>query len=726
MGRVVGPRVAASGRRRGVGIGVGLVILILETTGVFNASLAWGADNKADVSGDTAGTNLDEIVVTARKRSENLRDIPSSITAISAATIAEANVTQLDDLNSLVTNLNIDEAHDNTPDVTLRGVGAFGVVQGVGFYANDVQLFEGQIARPIDIERIEVLKGPQGTLFGGANVGGAIKYVTKDPTATWENEATVEYGSYQTRNYQAVVSGPLDDKVGIRASVYYDTHDGYIYDTYRKFNYGDANDHGARITVVAAPNEDNKISMHVSADDFNTSSQNLLYTPPDAQTYSYSVNDYFIPHFKRHIASVDVQFDHQITSSVALTSLSAFSASYNRGNTDFNKKPIPLDFAQQNVDNRVYSEELRLASTGSSNFDWLLGAFFQGHRSASLNIDNNYNGDPVDPVLLNIDFDRDEKEQRQYALFGDATYHHDDWQYEFGLRAEYYTSSLTAVNTLNLDPNTGQVLPIAPGHLVGHEFSPRVSVQYKFSPTINAYGTIARGFTPADEIEENFVVHPYRPEIATNYEIGLKSLLEHGVQFNAAVFYTYYADRLYLFQQIAQKQLVDLTTNVGPSRNYGVEFDVAAPLPGGFKVSTGMGFLRAQWGEVPNFINPVTSLPINIKGLTVPFAPAYTANAALEWKHEFGAYQLGSRAAASFIGRSYWDPQDAAYQRAYHLVNLSSWVERGIWRLSASVTNLTQTEYNTIYAPAADVGAPFNLARINRPREFLVDGSVRF
>ena len=727
MDGVVRLPVAVSGRSRAVGISVGLVILVLETTSVFNPSMALGAESKSEAStGDTEGNKLDEIVVTARKRSENLRDIPSSITAISAATIAEANVTQLDDLNSLVTNLNIDEAHDNTPDVTLRGVGAFGVVQGVGFYANDVQLFEGQIARPIDIERIEVLKGPQGTLFGGANVGGAIKYVTKEPSTTWEDEAAVEFGSYQTRNYQAVVSGPLDDKVGIRASVYYDTHGGYIYDTYRKFDYGDANDHGARITLVAAPNEDNKISMHVSADDFNTSSQNLLYTPPDAQTYEYSVNDYFIPHFKRHIASVDVQFDHQITSSVSLTSLSAFSTSYNRGNTDFNKVPIPLDFAQQNVDNRVYSEELRLASTGSSNFDWLLGAFFQGHRSATLNIDNNYNGEPADPVLLSTDFDRDEKMQRQYALFSDATYHHDNWQYEFGIRGEYYTSSLTAWNTNNLDPNTGRVLPIAPARLVGHEFSPRVSVQYKFSPTINVYGTIARGFTPADEIEENFVVHPYRPEIATNYEIGLKSLLEHGVQLDAAVFYTNYADRLYLFQQIAQKQLVDLTTNVGPSKNYGVEFDVSAPLPGGFKLSTGMGFLRAQWGDVPNFINPVTSQPINIKGLTVPFAPAYTANAALEWKREFGAYQLGSRGAASFIGRSYWDPQDAAYQRAYHLVNLSSWVERGIWRLSASVTNLTQTEYNTIYGYAPDVGAPFNLARINRPREFLVNGSVRF
>jgi iron complex outermembrane receptor protein len=712
---------------RGVGIRLGLAALALGLTGVFNATVSLAADDKAAAStGDTDGNTIGEIVVTARKRLENLRDIPASITAISAATIAEAHVTQLDDLNALVTNLNIDEAHDNTPDVTLRGVGAFGVVQGVGFYANDVQLFEGQIARPIDIERIEVLKGPQGTLFGGANVGGAIKYVTKDPTSTWENQATVEFGSYDTRNYQAVFSGPLSDKVGIRASVYYDTHGGYIYDTYNKFDYGAANDHGARVTLLATPNEDNRIRVHVSADDFNTSSQNLMYTPPDAQTYSYSVNDYFIPRFTRHIGAVDVQFDHQINADVALTSLSSFFTSYNRGNTDFNKKPIPLDFLQQNVDNRVYSEELRLASTGSSNFDWLVGAFFQGRRNATLSVDNNYNGDPVNPVLLSTDYDRDEKTQKQYALFGDVTYHHENWQYELGLRAEYYTSDLTAVNTNNLDPNTGLVLPIAPGHLHGHEFSPRVSVQYKFSPTLNAYGSIARGFTPGDEIEENFVVHPYRPEIATNYELGLKSLLEHGVQLNAAIFYTHYADRLYLFQQLAGKQIVDLTTNVGPSKNYGVEFDISAPLPDGFKVSAGMGFLRAVWGDVPNYIDPVTSQQINIKGLTVPFAPAYTANTTLEWKHDFGGYEFGSRATALFTGRSYWDPQDAAYQRAYHLVNLSSWVERGIWRVSASVTNLTQTEYNTIYWVAADVGAPFNIARINRPREFLVSGSVRF
>src|SRR5260221_11921273 len=151
------PALSRAGRR--MGIRVGLATLALGLTGAFNATVSLAADEKAAASGATKDDSLVEIVVTARKRSENLRDIPASITAISAATIEDAHITQLDDLSALVANLNIDEAHDNTPDVVLRGVGSLGLVAGVGSYVNDVQVFEGQIARPIDIERIEVLKG---------------------------------------------------------------------------------------------------------------------------------------------------------------------------------------------------------------------------------------------------------------------------------------------------------------------------------------------------------------------------------------------------------------------------------------------------------------------------------------------------------------------------------------------------------------------------------------
>jgi iron complex outermembrane recepter protein len=134
------------------------------------------------------GDSLEEIIVTARKRSESMQDIPESIQAIGTQELFNAHITRVDDIGNLVSNLNITTRADNTPDVVLRGVGSFGVVNGVGFYSDDVQLFDGQTVRAQDLERIEVLKGPQGTLYGGNNIGGAIKYVTRMPTDTFEGQ----------------------------------------------------------------------------------------------------------------------------------------------------------------------------------------------------------------------------------------------------------------------------------------------------------------------------------------------------------------------------------------------------------------------------------------------------------------------------------------------------------------------------------------------------------
>src|ERR1700730_17547243 len=175
---------------------------------------------------------LEEIIVTALKRSEELQNIPESIQAFGEQELANAQVTKLDDLGGLVSNLNITTRSDNNPDVVMRGVGSFGVVQGVGFYANDVQLFDGQTVRPEDLERIEVLKGPQGTLYGGNNIGGAIKYITKLPTDTFEGKAMVEAGNYDTQTYSGYLSGPLSPGVlDGRISAYGTTSDVYIYDT---------------------------------------------------------------------------------------------------------------------------------------------------------------------------------------------------------------------------------------------------------------------------------------------------------------------------------------------------------------------------------------------------------------------------------------------------------------------------------------------------------------
>jgi iron complex outermembrane receptor protein len=735
----------------------GLITLAVGATVGFGATVSLaaegsGASSGAAPAGTAATETLGEIVVTARKRSEILRDIPASISAIPDTVIKEAHMTQLDDIGSLVSNLNIFEAHDNSPAVTMRGVGAFEVVQGVGFYANDVQLFEGQTVRPNDIARIEVLKGPQGTLYGGANIGGAIKYVTKDPTTTWQNEFTAELGQYSTWNLGAVLSGPITDTLGVRASVYDDNHDGYIYDTYHQQTFGKTYDHGARLTFVYEPQAATRIRLSFNADDYSSENQNLLYRvtedpqvtqPYTANEYKYSVDDYFHPSFIRKIFSSTLQIDHQLTDDVALTAITSQFWSYNRGITDFAKKPIPIDLLFQDQDHRVYSQELRLASTGHSNLDWLVGAFVQEHRIDVRNADINYNGDPVNPQVTGTDLDQQYKLQKQAALYGDLTYHQGNWQYELGLRGEYYTSYERAYNDLALQAPVPLNPQLTPGDLSGHQFSPRVSVQYKLSPMTNLYGTVARGFEPADEVEQNFQISAIRPEIATSYELGLKSQLPHGAQLTAALFYIDYKDRLYNVMRLDPVlNIVEVETNIGPSRNYGAELDFSVPFAQEFKLSGGLGTTRAIWGNAlyadpqltaaapPCAPQPTCQQPVvyrNLNGLKAPFTPEYSANLALDWIHVLqNGYKVGARLDGSAVGQSYWDPNDFARQEAYQLLNAGAHLECANWTWAAHVSNVTGTRYNTIYWDANDVGAPHSIGRINRPRTWVLSGTVRF
>ena len=142
-------------------------------------NLQSSASNSSSSATSQSNAGLEEIVVTARKREESLLDIPESVVAISGLSIDRQNIKGLDKIGLAIPNLNLAMRTDGYPNASIRGIGAFGLTQGVGFYIDDVQLFSDASSRFGDLERIEVIKGPQGTLYGGSNIGGAIKYVSK-------------------------------------------------------------------------------------------------------------------------------------------------------------------------------------------------------------------------------------------------------------------------------------------------------------------------------------------------------------------------------------------------------------------------------------------------------------------------------------------------------------------------------------------------------------------
>jgi iron complex outermembrane receptor protein len=680
--------------------------LLVATTAT--AGPAW-----ADSVG--AEDRLEEIVVTARKRSEDLQSIPASVSALGSTQINDAHITRIDDLASLMPNLNITTRADNTPDVVMRGVGAFGVTQGVGFYVNDVQLFEGQTVRAEDLERIEVLKGPQGTLYGGSNIGGAIKYITKKPGSDPEAEATVEFGNLQTRNFSGAVSGPIaGDSLKGRLSLFDATSDGFVSDPTLNRTLGHSNERGGRLTLEYTT-DSTDVTFYLYGNRLRSENENLYYAPADVTVYSRVSTANVLPHFDRDLYSPTLQIDQQIGDFGKLTSITSYFHSDVNARADGDHVALPLFDVTQIFHKNIWSQELRLASL-AGDLSWLLGAFVQNRGSRDLEANTQMLSVITDnPADDGVQVSANRAERREYAGFANASYPLGHFTLEAGLRLEHFDNRLT--DTLNdvTQEVTGTVL------------LPKASVSYAFEPDVMGYVTITRGLQPADILQAHGEISGFDSEKTLNYELGMKSsFLDSRLRFNAAAFYISYDNRL--FSTIDGATLAEVTKNVGPSHNYGFETDLTARITRSLTVSAGFGVTQAVWGNIPGYYNPNTGETINLSGLKAPYTPAYQGTVTVDWKHPLShAVTLGARIDAGFTGPQWWNISDDYREKAYQVVNAGLRLEIGDrWRLGANVTNLFDRQYHTVYAEGPDIGSPRNVAGFSRPRQWFVSASGRF
>ncbi len=679
------------------------------------------AESQSNSASEETSPGLTEIVVTARKRIETIQSIPESIEAFGAEEISDAHITRIDDLGNFVSNLNITTRADNTPDVVLRGVGSFGVVSGVGFYADDVQLFDGQTVRTEDIERIEVLKGPQGTLYGGSNIGGAIKYVSKLPTDDFEAGASVEFGNYSTQTYSGFVSGPLVDGVLDARASFFDTHtDGYIYDTTLNKTVDGGSERGGRLTFLYK-GATTTATLYLNYDWTDSGvGASIYYRPATPTDYSLQVADGTQPSYLRGLYSATLKVEQQINEHVNLTSISSYFHSYADVTVDIDKGPLPFLTGYQAFKTDVGSQELRLASAGDAPLKWLVGVFAQANDPSLFNVTRSFNGDPSNPANFNdptqySDQDTDSiQRHREYAVFGNVSYDWAKWTFETGVRADYNNSSLT-------DP----LYNIANGQH-GTEILPKFSAIFHFDKDVMGYGTISRGFQPGDEVEQFDLagkpyVGQYDSEKTWNYELGFKSTFLERIRFNAAVFYIQYQNRL--FQTVGFEgngQFIQVTQNIGPSHNYGAEFDFSTRITQDLLLTSSFGVTKAIWGNVP-YYDPDLNQPTNLDGRTAPYTPAYQGSVSLDWSHHVtGNLVFGLRADSTFVGQQNWDPTDHYQQPAYQLVNFGIRLEGSHWSVSGHVSNVFDKLYNTEFISAAEVQAPFNVAGIGRPRLWTV------
>lgn len=662
-------------------------------------------------------TNPGVIIVTARKREESTLEVPETVTAFGEAQLERANIQDIDDVGLAVPNLQLSTRTDGFPNVTVRGLGGFGNTQGVGFYLDDVQLYADASSRFGDLERIEVLKGPQGILYGGSNIGGAVKFVSKRPeTGALYGEVSARAGSDNYYDGQVELNLPLGDNWAMKLFGYAETDDGFLVNPRTPRQNGrraDASEdigrreqYGARVALYGDLE---------AAEIYITARYNELDAPNDPWireldgnfNYSRLVDTSYNPRNKRETIGLTGHIDIPV-GDMEIQSITSWSETQSRRETDLDILPeFVLDLFRPE-DFNAFTQELRLSSDDEGPFVWQIGGYYSKVdrdldsvliiREAFCFIDPGTCG-PLsqqdDLVLAEVPFEVSRRKREQIAGFVNASYElGGGFELGGGLRVDR-TSSRRA----NLDSGLSGVAEETV--VLG-----RASLAWSNpDDTSLVYINFSQGFEPADFSLTNLTgagsLLGYDKETADQIEVGYKGrLLDDALVFTIAAFYIDYRDRQFELQATdpATGGFVEGVVNVGDSTQKGIELDFTWALTDGFTMSGGAGWIDAAWDD--GVVSPVTGL--DLSGVQPPNVSKFSASGALEYDGSIGTGEFFLRAQGRYKGASttnaqFFDAPGDAYpifrNPAFFVADLSAGVEFGPFKVGMTVENLFDERY---------------------------------
>lgn len=697
-----------------------------------------------------------EIIVTAQKRSESLQNVPIAITAISADQLTERGIRNSVDVAAATPNLQINETAGSgtQPAVFLRGIGLndFSLNNSgpVAIYLDEVNLssFGAQNFSLFDMARVEVLRGPQGTLYGKNTTGGAVNFVTQLPGAEWNGGASASYGSFRSTRIEAAVGGPLSDTLGIRLAGLRNYSRGFFTNlaTGEKSNGADL--WAARATLQWQPNDalDVIFRGRVEANNsrFNWYDQEGTLDPltgaqcAAAQVLAHQCDDAFgysdqDPVYKGRFSRNDKQ-DNKVSSTslnigydlggVQLTSITAYTKSDNFYPEDTDVSPNHLVEVTLGAKTDTFSQELR-ANGDSDSLKWILGLYYAWER-----VDQDQTADVLrdirpDPAAF---FSRHLNRQtgKVYAAFG---------QLDFKLSDAL---SLTAGARLTQDnkkfrtqlqfEEPGLIIPIfdTPLAIKKGNFSWKLGLNYQANENWLLYASASHGFKGGG-FNGSFIFDPaqnvpYRPETLTAFEIGSKNKFADGrVTLNTATFlYDYKNAQVFSIVSSAGFP-ISLLNNAPKAKIYGAEAELSARLGGGLSFNAALGLIHTEFTSFPTFTGDFTRNRL-------ARAPSVTASGSINYEHEFEGFgTLAASVDLSHQSMVYFGTENSplGQQKGYALAGarLSLNLENGIG-IALFGRNLFDKYYAINRTPLTD----FGLVQVvsGTPRTIGVEASFRF
>jgi iron complex outermembrane receptor protein len=703
----------------------GLSSLIL---GLAIAMPAWGQTSEASGPERTAAPQdqLGDIVVTAQRREENLQDVPIQVTALTSAIIEKAGIKSTADALNLVPNVSFDESFTYLNSfVTVRGLSQINnadspvavVVDGVP------QNNQKQLRMDLfDVERIEVLKGPQGGLYGRNALGGAINIVTKKPTNDFEGfvDGTVENGA--SVNGIAAVSGPLiKDKLLFRVSANYKKDDGRIRNVYTG-NDVDAvhHDYDLRGKLNWQANDALSVDLRGSYRDFSAGG---VY---DSVVASGDANDIESPREDiegltfGHIADGSLKVDYDL-GGATLTSITAHTDLVEdyRGDLDFsNPQNLPGGFLGlgfqagqgQNLGVKLTSQEFRLVSDSNQPFRWILGAYYL-HTDRALTtaafIDVDGSRDQFDDPALRILYRAEDNNNDAYAVYG---------QFDYDL-----SDALTLSGALRYDRDHRDQTDLATGAEQKRTFDkiqPKATLTYHIDNSKLLYATFSTGFRSGGFNAPNVQIPVFKAETLENYEAGFKTTwLDHRLRLNGAVYLE--RDHNYQFFFIDVATASQIIGNLERVNIWGVELEAQALVTPDLQLDAALGTTDTDIRRSELFPDDV--------GNHTPKTTPWTLNLGAQYSKEIGAgTKLLLRGEYKHQARKYWQVDNLDVQKSIDLVDLRAGIERDNWSLYVFGKNIFNVKYYADYNPSKYSGSAYDIGSLAQPARYGIELRVNF
>lgn len=726
-------------------------------------NVATAQDNTSAAGADGA---RDEIVVTAQKREELLIDVAQSISVVSGDALERQQATNFQDYLKLVPGLQLDQATPGAGRLILRGLNTGGVASTVAVYVDETPFGSstalangGALAgdfETFDVARLEVLRGPQGTLYGASSLGGVLKFVTNAPDTTRSEgraRGTVEATKGGDLSYvgNAMINVPLGSTLALRGSGFYKKQGGFIdsigttatdlfgvtqtADTAKNLN--GVESYGGRASLLFKPSDSFDLRLTAHLQNIRADAPSVVESDPDTLETLYGRPT------QSQFADPFVNIDYRLYNGLlnydlgfaTLTSSSSYSTQKQtfRDDATFNLggalqvligAPPNEVILDQRTNNRKYTQELRLTSAESDSFEWLIGGYYNNEKGLiSQNVGLVIPGTTTPIVLpFQVAVTSLRSTYKEYAAFANATLHLGDrFDIDFGGR---YSHNKQAAAQAASGVLAGNVPVNSDLRSSDNVFTYAVAPKFKLSERASLYARVAKGYRPGgpNVIPPNAppgTPASYEPDTVVSYEVGFKG--ETPDQTFALDLSVYHID----WKNIQLLTVVNgfgLNINGASAASDGAEFTATFRPTPGLVTSFNGAYIKARLkGDAPPLVG-------GLRGDRLPFTPPYSVSVNADYNWAVGgdaeAYVGGS---LRFLSKQSGD-FDAAVRAAtgrqrqipsYDVIDLRAGVEFGQFGIEAFARNITNADGRTSTGSLTQNGLP------NSPNGALETGIIR-